>query len=568
MSGGLWFVHIDGEERGPISEQQLFRMVREGTVRRNTLVRGEGQPKWTRAANVEGLLADAPPSRSSPLPRNAFLPGPVDGKESGFGSKSRWPWVLGAVVGLVVIGTSVGVVLSLQRVLRENRELERNGALGPIVPPDPDLPIDPAEPPVAAHRKALRRFVGHQNIVNAVAFVPGGETLLSGGGPADFVDLGSSGEQPPAPEAPLRVWDVETGRQIAAPEGHRGVVRAVAVAPHGRHALSADADGTAILWDTRTWREVHRFQGPQRTRHGLGETRAINAVAFSPDGRRAVLAGWGYADLGVFASSNRKPHLILWDCETGNELLRDGEGDGRRPRAYFELPTFIDELHGVAWTPDGRHVLAAASGSNSGVYYFDVGSHGYGAVKAGGAPTLNPQPDAPDSAEQADAEGDQPDPQDKPPDAEEEQKLGPSGHDSPSASFVCAAVSPDGHRLVSGDTRGRLCLWGFAPDPAHPEGGIDRIAQAQFYDKSIRSIRFMPDGRYFATGGDDLILWDGRADRLEIAWELGPEPSGAFLTKPYYARCVAFSKDAKYLAAGCDDCLIRLWKVPRADEGR
>ena len=562
MSGGLWFVHIDGEERGPLSEQQLFRMVREGTVRRNTLVRGEGQPKWTRAANVEGLLADAPPSRSDPLPPDAFLPGPVDREGFERRSKPRWPWVLGAVAGLLAVGISVAVVLSVQRALRANRELGFNGTVGPAVPA-PERPSDPAD----AHREAFRRFVGHRNIVNSVAFAPDGQTLLSGGRPANFVGLESTGElppdgppdgdtestdpPPPSGESPVRVWEVETGRQIAAPEGHTGVVRAVAVAPHGRHALSADADGTAILWDTQTWREVHRFQGEGRTRHGLGETRAINAVAFSPDGHRAVLAGWGYADLGVFAGYNRKPHLILWDCETGSELLRDGEN--QRQHAYFELPSFVDELHGVAWTPDGKHVLAAASGSNSGVYYFDVLSHGYGAVETNVSQTTIPQPNAPDSGEQ--------------PDAEEEQHLGPRGHDSPSASFVCAAVSPDGRRVVSGDTRGRLCLWAFDPDPSRPESGIDRIAQAYFYGKSIRSVAFTPDGRYFATGGDDLILWNGRAGKLDVAWELGPKPSGAFLTKPYYARCVAFSGDAKYLAAGCDDCLIRLWKVPQADKG-
>ena len=61
---------------------------------------------------------------------------------------------------------------------------------------------------------------------------------------------------------------------------HDGGVYDAAVSPDGRRALSAGfGDRTVRLWDMKDGRELHRFEG--HTTHVLG-------VAFSPDGRRAL----------------------------------------------------------------------------------------------------------------------------------------------------------------------------------------------------------------------------------------------------------------------------------------
>jgi len=84
----------------------------------------------------------------------------------------------------------------------------------------------------------------------------------------------------------------------------------------------------------------------------------------------------------------------------------------------------------------------------------------------------------------------------------------------------------------------------------------------QMYGKAILCAAFSPDGRYFATGGDDLYLWAPGGSKLKVAHELGPRPVGAFYARPYHVHSVAFSPDGRYLAAGCDDRVIRIWKVP------
>jgi WD40 repeat protein len=45
------------------------------------------------------------------------------------------------------------------------------------------------------------------------------------------------------------LWDIETGQEILSLEGHRGVVRNVAISRDGRHIASASDDGIVILWD-------------------------------------------------------------------------------------------------------------------------------------------------------------------------------------------------------------------------------------------------------------------------------------------------------------------------------
>ena len=61
---------------------------------------------------------------------------------------------------------------------------------------------------------------------------------------------------------------------------HPGGVHDAAVSPDGRRALSAGfGDRTVRLWDLATGRQVHAFDG---------HTTRVLGVAFSPDGKQAL----------------------------------------------------------------------------------------------------------------------------------------------------------------------------------------------------------------------------------------------------------------------------------------
>jgi WD40 repeat protein len=77
-------------------------------------------------------------------------------------------------------------------------------------------------------------------------------------------------------------------------------VLSVAFGPQGKTVLSASADQTIRLWDIETGREIRRFAG-----HMMG----VKSIALSPDRR-------------IFVSGSDDGSIRLWDIETGLEVAR------------------------------------------------------------------------------------------------------------------------------------------------------------------------------------------------------------------------------------------------------
>src|SRR5262249_43075262 len=85
---------------------------------------------------------------------------------------------------------------------------------------------------------------------------PVGRRALSAGG----YMMGTSGTPGPngkvlaEPEMDksVRLWDVETGKELRRFEGQTRMVTSVAFAPDGRSALTASADGSLRLWEIET----------------------------------------------------------------------------------------------------------------------------------------------------------------------------------------------------------------------------------------------------------------------------------------------------------------------------
>jgi len=86
-------------------------------------------------------------------------------------------------------------------------------------------------------------FAGHTASILAVALSPDGKRAISG-----------------SEDKTLRLWDVETGRELRRFEGHTGPVSAVAFA--GQDAvISGSHDRSVRLWDLKTGKELKRFDG-------------------------------------------------------------------------------------------------------------------------------------------------------------------------------------------------------------------------------------------------------------------------------------------------------------------
>ena len=85
----------------------------------------------------------------------------------------------------------------------------------------------------------LRTLSGHADSVFAVAIAPDGKRAISASW--DYT---------------LKIWDIETGKEIRTLSGHTNSVRSVAIAPDGKTVISASDDKTLKIWDTETGREI------------------------------------------------------------------------------------------------------------------------------------------------------------------------------------------------------------------------------------------------------------------------------------------------------------------------
>ena len=170
--------------------------------------------------------------------------------------------------------------------------------------------------------KELRSLIGHQGIINILAFAP--NSLLVASGSADKT---------------VRLWNVATGEEQMQLIGHNAPIVGLAFHPNGKTLATASDDGSVRLWDLRTGHELRAFQAHEGN---------LNGLAFAPDGR----------SLATCCARRGSGSMALWDPETGeNRWLISYSG------AY---------LAGVTFSPNGRFVISAGDAETGLVRIVDV----------------------------------------------------------------------------------------------------------------------------------------------------------------------------------------------------
>jgi WD40 repeat protein/tRNA A-37 threonylcarbamoyl transferase component Bud32 len=173
--------------------------------------------------------------------------------------------------------------------------------------------------------------------LGALVFSPDGRWLAAGFGALySFSD-----------DAPQKVMVFDVARR----KEHRTIttatqVSAVAFSADGKLLAAAGHNGTVWLWDTSSWAEIARWQGPDATKYG--------SILFLP-GARPGGAGQGGDILATGSTSGR---IDLWDVTTKAPA---GQLDG-----HIALVSFM------ALSPDGR-TLATASLDRS-IKLWDTGT--------------------------------------------------------------------------------------------------------------------------------------------------------------------------------------------------
>ncbi len=322
--------------------------------------------------------------------------------------------------------------------------------------------------------------------------------------PGSFAVATSTGELFVPKPLPARI-----SRSQAVLDVGTGPVRGVAFSPDSRMVITAGWDGVVRLWEEATGEVRDILESPHSR---------VTALALAPDG--TTLAEAGPDRVGKGGS------VVLWDLAT------------RQVRAHW--PGFR-ETTALVFAPDGRTLAMGGAGGKrtSDLKLLDVVSGQEYLIPRrhlGGIVALAFSPDGRLLAVAG---------RDKTLrlvdlDTNEEDTLPPGHTDSVNA----VAFSPDGTTLASGGKDKTIRLWDMA---TRREAAVLTSTTGRVF-----AVAFSPDGKVLATGsGGRATLWD-----LEQKQELV-----SFKGHKNAVFGVAFAPDGQTLATAGWDRTVRLWDL-------
>jgi WD40 repeat protein len=215
--------------------------------------------------------------------------------------------------------------------------------------------------------KEVRKWAAHVGHVSALAFSGDGKTLASGG-----VDCR------------VRLWDPATGKERLPTQGHGGPVPALAFSPDGKEVASGGLDRTVRFWDWTTGRELRRCRDVGQPL--LGWQWGMIDVSYAPDGKEVVSAElqgektlyrvWETQTLKVMAQFEGE-HTCAIGCAADKETLVTATWEGElavlelaQGKVLRRVGVTSGQIGGISLSPDGRTV--AWAGLNGGFGAVDL----------------------------------------------------------------------------------------------------------------------------------------------------------------------------------------------------
>jgi len=324
--------------------------------------------------------------------------------------------------------------------------------------------------------------------ISAVSFHPSGKFFAAGG----F-------------DGKVRMWEVETPKQIWNLERHDDWISSLCFSPSGKLLASASADKTTCVWDVENGEVIKILKG---------HTGRVRSIAFSPDGQYLV-------------SGSEDNTVRIWDVQTG--------------KCRIVMNKHTDRVKSVCFSPTGD--LIASGGDDCTIKLWDA--HSFNCIRELENPNwireLNFSPDG--------------------------NLLASGGDDgvvriwNVEAGFCVKVLrghrskvwsttfSHTGGRIVSGGNDGLIRVWDV-------ETG-ECIQILQGHSSWVRVVRFSPDDSYIVSGGEDqtIRLWDSKTG--QSLWMLRGYANRVF--------SVAFVPNSSILLAGLGDHKIHVWDIEKGE---
>jgi WD40 repeat protein len=323
--------------------------------------------------------------------------------------------------------------------------------------PGTDLYGDSLPPGAVARMGSINDKQGAGHIRVAV-FSPDGKTVASAG------------------DRIIRIWQVDSGKEIQRIEGHKTRIWSIAYSPDGKKLASSSCDMTTRIWEVASGQELFRI------------AEGAFAVAFSPDGKTLTTAGFFDNTIGHWDIESRTKRLemkghkyYIWSIAFSRDGKRLVSGSWDKTVRLWEVSTGL-ELLSIKTSED--RVNVAAIPSDEDYLTSDFKGRVYVvAISPGGEYVASSSSDQPARLWET-ATG------------KEMFKLGEFKSIARSLAF-----SPDGRTLAAGgDQEVR-----FYEVPSGRE-----LHRTRSLDGSVLSVTYSPDGQKLATGlaNSTILIWD------------------------------------------------------------
>jgi len=299
--------------------------------------------------------------------------------------------------------------------------------------------------------REIKTFYGHTGRVNCVVFSPDGSQILSGSGYGD-------GDT-------IKIWDTASGRVIKSLSSND--ITSVAFSPDGKQILSGSLDNTMGLWDASSGHLIHTF---------YGHTDRVLTVLFSPDSR-------------YYLSSSADETIKLWDAVSRQEI-----------KTFPGTRTWSDA---VAFSPDSKQIIAK-SGDNT-LILWDITTGNALRIFTG-------------------------------------------------YYFCSVEFSPDGTKILSGTSSGYngiINLWDIRTGQEIKRFTFISDQTGDFIHNTVNTVKFNSDGKYFLSGSTKIRLWE-----IETGNEVRTF-SGYVKT----SSSIAVSPDSRQILSGYMGSSIDSWDI-------